>query len=524
MADKETNPGADPMGSPGPKRPHATLDLKATEIKTPLPAPAASYAEAKTSQASAKGGFKTSSAPASSDAPRPAAATKASPDAASPGKASMMRSALGLIAAGFVGGALALAAAKWALPQSDDPGAASRLADASLSQRISTLEKSISSDAMASSDVTSRLAKLEDSIAVLPALKEAQARLIADTKAALAAAASDAGEPEQLTRLGALEDKFKALLDAGANDPGSQKSPQLAALTIRVAELETKLAAQLSEAATSGTQRIDRDVAAVKADAVRIEERMQALKTELDRAAAAIKLAQEDAGAFKAELGAVKAAAAKPSDVAAATAPLSERLAALDLSVQNLSRAEEDRRADGDRIVLSLELQDLKRALDSGRPYDDKLAAVAKAAQGNIDLAALDKFKESGVPTLANLSKEFRSAAHAAIDAEAEPAQGGVVDRLIAGAKSIVRVRKVDHAPDDKSTEAIVGRMEAALNAGRLEDLLAQAKDLPPKAQDAARPFLDKVAARVAVDGALAQLDSQLKASLRAAPPPAKTQ
>ena len=275
-------------------------------------------------------------------------------------------------------------------------------------------------------------------------MKEAQTRLIADTKAALAAAASDAGEPEQLTRLGALEDKFKALLDAGRTSP-PRKTPQLAALTIRVAELETKLAAQLaalrksvgedvdgrlhaaaqsSEAATSGTQRIDRDVAAVKADAVRIEERMLAMKTELDRAAAAIKLAQEDAGAFKAELGAVKAAAAKPADVAAAIAPLSERLAALDLAVQNLSRAEDNRRADGDRIVLSLELQDLKRALDSGRAYEGELAAVAKAAQGNIDLAALDKFNESGVPTLANLSKEFRSAAHAAIDAEAEPVEG----------------------------------------------------------------------------------------------------
>ncbi len=506
MANKETNPGADPMGSPAPKRPHATLDLKATEIRTPLPAPAASYAEAKTSEASAKSGFKTSSAaPGSPDAPRPAAATKASPDAASFGKSRVTGRALGLIAAGIVGGTLALAAAKWALPQSDDPGAASRLADASLSQRIGALEKSISSDAMASSDVTSRLAKLEDSIAVIPALKEAQARLIADTKAALAAAASDAGEPEQLTRLGALEDKFKALLDAGADEPASGKTPQLAALTIKVAELENKLAAQLSEAATSGTQRIDRDVAAVKADAARIEERVQAMKAELDRAAAAVKLAQEDAGAFRAELGAVKAATAKPADVAAAIAPLSERLAALDLAVQNLSRAEESRRADGDRIVLSLELQDLKRALDSGRGYADELAAVAKAAQGNIDLAALDKFKESGVPTLANLSKEFRAAAHAAIDAEAEPVGGGVVDRLIAGAKSVVRVRKVDHPPDDKSTEAIVGRMEAALNAGRLEDFLAQAKDLPPKAQDAARPFLDKLAARVAVDAGAGQ-------------------
>ena len=162
MANKDANPGADPAGSPAPKRPHATLDLKATEIKTPLPAPAASYAEAaKTTEARAKSDFESSSAAsAPSDARRPAATTKATPDAASPGKPGAIGSAFRLIAAGLVGGALALAAAKWSLPQSDD--AASRLADASLSQRISALEKSISSDAMASSDVTSRLAKLED--------------------------------------------------------------------------------------------------------------------------------------------------------------------------------------------------------------------------------------------------------------------------------------------------------------------------------------------------------------------------
>jgi len=122
--------------------------------------------------------------------------------------------------------------------------------------------------------------------------------------------------------------------------------------------------------------------------------------------------------------------------------------------------------------------------------------------------------KETGVPPLAELNKDFRVAADRAIDADAEPDNATVVDRLWAGAKSVVRVRRVDLKPDDKSAEATVGRMQVALNDGRLPDVLEAAKDLSPKAQDAVRPFLDKVSARVSVDTALANLESQLKSSL----------
>ena len=75
-------------------------------------------------------------------------------------------------------------------------------------------------------------------------------------------------------------------------------------------------------------------------------------------------------------------------------------------------------------------------------------------------------------------------------------------------------MRRVDLKADDLSSVAIVGRMQVALIDGRLPDVLEAAKELSPKAQDAARPFLDKVAARVSVDKALADLESQLKSSI----------
>jgi hypothetical protein len=62
--------------------------------------------------------------------------------------------------------------------------------------------------------------------------------------------------------------------------------------------------------------------------------------------------------------------------------------------------------------------------------------------------------------------------------------------------------------------------MEKSLDEGRLQEVLDEAKTLPPTAADAATDFLSKVKARVAVDHALTALDDQLKASLGAAGTP----
>ena len=138
---------------------------------------------------------------------------------------------------------------------------------------------------------------------------------------------------------------------------------------------------------------------------------------------------------------------------------------------------------------------------------------------GNVvDLSALDRFALEGVPTATELSAEFKPIAFKIIDAQEQPAEASIVDRLLAGAKSVVRVRRTNLSADDKSVEAVVARMETALTEDRLADVLAEAKSLPAPAQDAARDFLAKVEARESVDRAVASVETQLKASLAAAP------
>jgi hypothetical protein len=124
-----------------------------------------------------------------------------------------------------------------------------------------------------------------------------------------------------------------------------------------------------------------------------------------------------------------------------------------------------------------------------------------------------------GVPAPTELAKSFPKAANAMLDAGSERADATLVDRLLAGARSIVRVRKAGHTADDTSAEAVIGRMETAVKDGRLAEVLANAKTLPPKAALAGEDWVRKVQARLAVEQALADVEAALKASLGPGPP-----
>ncbi len=552
MSDDKTNRGKNNPASAGGKRPYATLDLKATELRVtpitekgttpesvPLPLPASAYASPKSAVNDAPRAEAKSSAAGQTRADSTTASAK-QPDRVEVRKGGGFFSHL---AAGVVGGLLTLAGAHVLLPELGIGDGNDRLTGdtAAIAARIDAIEKSANpgaaseTSARAVAVLENRVAELEAVAKTIPQLTESQKQLVAETKATLAAASSDDGSPQFVTRLAKVEEQMKALTDAGANDPNAGRVEQLAALTGKVADLETALATKLnelrqsvaqdvegrvaaataaSEAARAGTQRVDRDVAGVKNSAIDLENRIGALNTEVAKVASQVKLADERGAQLKSAVDDLAARSVKQADIAAAIAPLSSKVEATENDIRGVMKSEDERRANGQRVVLALQLQNLKRALERGGDFSAELADVKAHTAGKVDLAALEKVEITGVPSIATLNNNFRETANAALDAEVEPQDGGVVDKLWAGARSIVRVRKVDHAPDDKSTEAIIGRMETALRQERLADVLLEAKALPPKALEAARPFLDRVAARVSVDEAVAKLDEQLKASL----------
>jgi hypothetical protein len=590
MTDKKDPPSKDPdkrgNDSTGAKRPYATLDLKATEVRTssspgaqPTDAakPAGKPAASAASGATASPGATTAKDDQTAAATRVAAAAAAfttprsdprtehrrampepsgDEDAAPPND---WRSYGSHALAGVVGGLLALTGGLLLAPSPKDPrpaGADAALVQA-MSNRIAALEQAKQGQTVATlpADAARRLAGLESGLAqvgelnrAITALRESQAKL-GEQGETLRASLARSPDREMAGRIDKLQEQLTALAAMAAADPQSAgRVPQLAQILGKVNDLETALntrlatlrkdmtqeveartasVAEASEAAKSGVQRLDRDVAGTRSETARIGQRLDTLKAGTDRLDQSLRSLQADAATlktaldgFKTEIESQLKSTARPTDIASAVAPLSAKITAFQESLQGVVRADDNRKVAAERIVLSLELGNLKRALDRGGSYAAELASVKKRGGASFELGALERYQHDGVPSDIELAREFQSVANAIIDADAEQPDASLMDRLLSGARTIVRVRKVTHAPGDNSTEAVVGRMETALRENRLGDVLAEAAKLSPRAAVPAQDWLKKVEARRTVETSLAAVDTALKASLVNAPAP----
>ena len=480
---------------PAAKRPYATIDLKATEVEGKHTAASAGAAKSAAS-ATAAAGAKSSSVPDAKPAGSKAAEAQAKgAPAAGPGSAkegqtdakstpSAASSLAGRrratrfvthLAAGAVGGLLVFGIAQLLVPDRPAPRGP-EMND--LTRRLADVEGVLGT--RPNTGLRSRVDELGRSLGTLA---ETQAKLARDTKALETKVGGGQEIPQELIgRLTRLEDMLATM---SAADPAA-RSPDLTAFASRFAELQ-KAARDAGEAAKAGVARFDNELSAVRTEAGRLAQRLDGLNGEVEER---------------------MRGAAKAADLT----PLAGKLGTLEHELHAFVKSEADRNANAARVLLTLELANLKRAIDRGESYADDLARVKKVA-GPLNLKPLERYMLEGVPAPAELSKSFRPAANAMLDAEAEKPDATLVDRLLSGARGIVRVRKAGHAADDTSVEAVVGRMEAALKEGRLDDVLANAKKLPPKAALAGEDWVKKVQARQAVEQALADVEAQLKAS-----------
>jgi hypothetical protein len=585
MTDKKEGAPKDasrPGETPVPKRPHATLDLKATEIKPPAPAKSPAEASppkpatapppaaatppgaAKASSAAATDKTAATKAPEAKAQAKPAEGAKAGPPTqgskpgARPAQAASTTAKFGGLAthllAGLAGGLLVLVATNWIAPNGGVTNEAAVLEErtSAVESRLGALEQAKSKDdgidvAQKLRNADSRIAKLEESNQKVEALRDAQGKLESDTKALAAKLAEQSAGPADRDRIGKLEERLATLAAAADAEPDGGRIPQLAAITSKITDIETTVSNQLealrksmpqdiegrvaqvaeaSEAAKAASQRLDRELAGVRTDAARLSQRLEALKADGERSAATLRALQDENGRLASALNDLKGSldtrlgtVAHPADIAAAVDPVAGKLTALEQNLDSVVKTEQDRKANAERVLLSLELANLKRVVERGQSYAAELSELRKASGGRIDLTSLDRYKDAGVPTQADLEREFRPVMYAVIDAETEPRDGSIVNRLLASAKSVVRVRKVEHSADDKSAEAVVARMDAALKEGRLGDVIAEAKSIPPQASAPVQEWLTKVEARHAVDHAIASIEGQLKASLSGPPP-----
>ena len=504
------------------------------------------------SSTTAKDGARPAATPASSitrgsDGGKPGPTSPATP---APPSGGGLRSAATHLAAGLAGGLLVLLGADAVSPRVGLSQNATMGLSSEVGQRLQALEAAAKRSPAPTGDIAqklaaaeARLSQLDDVMKTVGQLSDQQTRLALEAKSMgekLVQPAPDAGAA---TRLARLEETLKTL-SAAAGDPQQGRLPQLAAITGRIADLEATVTNQLaalrknvtqevdgrlagandaSEAARVGTQRVDRELSTVKTETSQLSNRVDSVKAAAERAELGLRGLKDEAGGLrsaiegiKGEIAAELQQVARPTDVNKAVSPVVSRLASLEDNVKGVVKGEDERRANAERIVLALELGNLKRTVERGAPFGAELAEVRRVGGPGLDLSALDRLQERGVPTVAELSREFRGLAHAIIEADAEPANASWTDRLLAGAKSVVRIRRVDQGGADTGAEAAVARIEAALKDGRLTNVVAEAEKLPAKSLAPARGWLDQVAARAAVERAITDIERQLKASLGA--------
>jgi len=470
-----------PGDPPGARRPYATIEGTATEVEG-AGGPAASRGAAasdpgQAAQAQAAAGEP--KAPPAADADRDAAAGRAGIAAALGAARARLASVpfLTHVAAGAAGALLVILAGH--LFSSERPPAPPQQVG-EITRRLSEVEGIVGLR-----PGTGLRTRVEELARSLGALGEAQARLARETKALEGKVASPELPPELSARLAKLEEVL-----AAPPATGGERAPQIAALAARLDQLE-RSGREAGEADKAALARFTAELAAARTEAGRLAQRIDGIKGEVEEQ--------------------VKGTA-RTSELAA----LGARIALVEKELRGFLAAEADRTANAMQIVLALELANLKRAIDRGEPFAAELAQAKKVAAGRLDLAPLERYMLEGVPSQQELVRSFRKVANAMLDAEAEPADASLLDRLLAGARSIVRVRKAGHSADDTSLEAVVGRMETAVKEGRLAEALANAKKLPPKAALAGEDWVRKAEARHAVDRALADIEASLKAALGA--------
>jgi hypothetical protein len=499
------------------KRPHATLDLKATEVKA--------------------AGESKSTSPSS-------AGTKAGGTSQPQGSASQAATSRGSgvgqllshLAAGLAGGAVMLfggdrLAQLTGIPM---PNKQLETATAALEERLAAVETSSKSEAAGVLAATEeRLARVETLSNDIASLRENQEKLADATSTLSEAVKAGPDLSETSARIAKLEEQLRLIASAAPAEGGGDAIGELTALTTKIADLETSLSNQITKLRDEAPADIGQRMAAFaaeietsKTDLARLMQRIETLHADSERFQKALQAAQAETGRVSSSLGEVRALVdqqqqtfAKAADVEAAVTPVTGLISKIEGNLAGVLKNEEERRAQTERIVVALELGNLKRAVERGQPFTTELDAVQAASGGSLDLKALEPFKTAGVPTIVDLKEQGRPALLAAIDAGAVAADASVFDRMMASAKSVVRIRKLDAEPDESSIEAIVARIEKALAAGQLGAVLAEADALPPQAAEKLSDWRTKVAARHSVEQAIAATESALKAAL--APPAA---
>jgi hypothetical protein len=188
------------------------------------------------------------------------------------------------------------------------------------------------------------------------------------------------------------------------------------------------------------------------------------------------------------------------------------RLASLGEKVDNVSTRLDELAArpppavESERAARAIAIGLLRQGADSGTGFAADLAMLKALGMDGEDVAALEPLAKRGAPTIATLQAAFPSVADAILAAaDAADPDAGFFDRVAAFGRGLVSVRPT--APIEGDTpEAIVSRMQDAVNRADLATALEERETLPPEAQSASASWATAASDRAAIDAIIERL------------------
>ena len=181
--------------------------------------------------------------------------------------------------------------------------------------------------------------------------------------------------------------------------------------------------------------------------------------------------------------------------------------------------------AGADKMLLAL--AHLSQRLDAGAAYAGEMlefraffAALPDAARaaGETHVAVLEAEAESGVKNATMLQRAFADALPAALAVAALPEDAGWWDRVWAGLKGVVVVRRVGQV-EGSGAEAALARAEFSLAEGDIAAALGEVQDLEARIRESLAPWQADATKSLSARGALDALIGFSSASPGQRPP-----
>jgi hypothetical protein len=449
MADKRKGSGSD---TPRRARSAPTIDLTATEVSEPVsasPEQEPSVGESEPAFAAASEGA-SAAEPSSSEATPQPETEQPQPDApASAEPPPAPRRGLALpFAAGIAGGIIpaAVLAALWyggVVPGAKAPDQQPQFAK--IEQQVTALRNEVRSLQGQTKDLQTRADNLQNRPApaadtkALDALAQQVANLESVAKNPPQASGAD---PQLASRIDALEGTVKS------------NSATLAALT-----------KQIDEAGSSGTQAL---------------RQTETLNTAVSQLAARVD-----------EMAKQRPDGVTPAQLEA----LQQQVAGLKQSADAAQKAIEQNSEASSRARLAIATSALRNAVLSHAPYQAELANAQALGADAKQLAPLQRFAASGVPSDAQLADALKKLLPALSHAATPQASGDFLERLRANAGRLVRVTPANAPAGDEAADVLT-RLKLEADRADIAGALADMQKLPASAQQHAADWIATVKAR----------------------------